>query len=301
MFNRNICTIIRKRITFQFDRDNVGLLTTRRVTRLPFDNVFISNLYTEYKVASHDRNTIIFPLWIYEDAKSKDRGFFGDKRRSNLNPAFLHALASQLHVLQKTPHDLPSDLTAEDIFGYIYAVFYSPSYRSRYAEFLKIDFPRVLLPSSLDLFRELARLGGELVALHLLESPALDTPRTEFVGNNRQVRKIGWTPDNGGTVWIDGIGSRANFKPGASGFRSVPEEVWNFHIGGYQVCEKWLKDRGPKSGNPGRILTDEDIAHYQKIVIALTETIRLMAEIDKLIESHGGWPDAFVTSDETED
>ena len=81
----------------------------------------------------------------------------------------------------------------------------------------------------------------------------------------------------------------------------MPEEVWNFHIGGYQVCEKWLKDRGPKSGNPGRILTDEDIAHYQKIIIALTETIRLMTEIDELIESYGSWPDAFVTSDEAED
>jgi hypothetical protein len=72
-------------------------------------------------------------------------------------------------------------------------------------------------------------------------------------------------------------------------FESVPEDVWKFHIGGYQVCEKWLKDRR------GRVLSDEDIAHYQKIVVALKETIRLMAEIDKVIEAHGGWPGAFVT------
>jgi hypothetical protein len=72
-------------------------------------------------------------------------------------------------------------------------------------------------------------------------------------------------------------------------FAGVPENVWNFHIGGYQVCEKWLKDRR------GRVLSEEDIAHYQKIVVAPQETIRLMAEIDKVIEAHGGWPGAFVT------
>ena len=88
----------------------------------------------------------------------------------------------------------------------------------------------------------------------------------------------------------------------APGFRGVPEEVWNFHIGGYQVCEKWLKDRQAKGGKnprPGRVLTDEDIDHYQKIVVALSETIRIMAEIDEVIEAHGGWPGAFQTNDET--
>ena len=74
--------------------------------------------------------------------------------------------------------------------------------------------------------------------------------------------------------------------------------MWNFHIGGYQVCEKWLKDRQAKGGKnprPGRVLTDEDIDHYQKIVVALGETIRIMAQIDEVIDAHGGWPDAFVT------
>ena len=75
------------------------------------------------------------------------------------------------------------------------------------------------------------------------------------------------------------------------GFRGVPEDVWNFHIGGYQVCEKWLKDR------KGRTLSKDDIAHYQKIVVALAETIRLMEEIDEVIEQHGGWPGAFQTGE----
>ncbi len=146
------------------------------------------------------------------------------------------------------------------------------------------------------LFRKVAGLGGELVDLHLLESSTLGEASTQFIGKNRQVTKIGWTPDEGGTVWLDGIGSGQNYKPGTSGFQGVSEEVWNFHIGGYQVCEKWLKDRSAKKGQPGRILSDEDIAHYHKIIIALTETIRLMAEIDEVIETHGGWPGAFESS-----
>ena len=80
----------------------------------------------------------------------------------------------------------------------------------------------------------------------------------------------------------------------------MPEDVWNFHIGGYQVCQKWLKDRGPKKGNPGRILSNEDVEHYQKIVVAISETIRIMAEIDAVIDEHGGWPGAFQTESNSE-
>ncbi len=166
------------------------------------------------------------------------------------------------------------------IFRYIYAVLHSPTYRSRYVEFLKIDFPRIPLPGSLPLFQTLANLGGELFALHLLESPKLNHSITEFIGGkNPEVEKPSWS-DN--TVWVD--------KAQSVGFKGVREAVWNFHIGCYQVCEKWLKDR------KGRALTKDDIAHYQKIVVALSETICLMAEIDKVIETHGGWPDAFTSA-----
>jgi Type ISP C-terminal specificity domain len=133
------------------------------------------------------------------------------------------------------------------------------------------------LTEHLELFRALARLGGELVALHLLESPKLDQPITEFIGGrNPEVEKISWSKN---TVWVD--------KEQTAGFKGVREDVWNFHVGGYQVCEKWLKDR------KGRKLLKADIEHYQKIVVALAETIRLMKEIDELIEKHGGWPGAF--------
>jgi len=86
-------------------------------------------------------------------------------------------------------------------------------------------------------------------------------------------------------------------------FEDVSQETWEFHIGGYQVCHKWLKDRSAKGGkNPrsGRMLTDEDILHYRRTVTALTETRRIMTKIDQVIETHGGWPDAFAVSEETE-
>jgi hypothetical protein len=151
-------------------------------------------------------------------------------------------------------------------------------------EFLKIDFPRLPLTGNLELIRALARLGGELTALHLLEFPQKETKETKtsfpllpsvpvFVGRNPQVEKVSWSGD---TVWLD--------KAQTTGFKGVREDVWNFHIGGYQVCEKWLKDR------KGRTLSAADREHYQKIVVALSETIRLMQEIDEVIEKHGGWP-----------
>ncbi|MCX8495525.1 MAG: hypothetical protein ORN51_05010 [Akkermansiaceae bacterium] len=227
----------------------------------------------------------IFPLYLYpQDAELE----LHSSRRPNFSTPFLKSMASVLGLQQKDPHGLPAGLTPEDIFHYAYAVLHSPGYRSRYAEFLKIDFPRLPLTGNHALFRELSRLGGELTALHLLESPKLAQPITEFIGKSKEVTRIGWS-DN--TVWIDAPAKKkdAAQAPGSSGFKGVPEAVWNFHIGGYQVCQKWLKDR------KGRTLTNEDIAHYHKIVISLSETIRLMAEIDQVIETHGGWPGAFQT------
>jgi hypothetical protein len=115
--------------------------------------------------------------------------------------------------------------------------------------------------------------------LHLLESPKVNTFMTRFVGacDNSIPKKPIY---QNGTVWINA----------SQRFEGVPEAVWSFHIGSYQVCEKWLKDRN------GRTLASDDIAHYQRIVVALSETIRLMTEIDRVIQTHGGWPGAFQTS-----
>ena len=239
-------------------KNNLSICVTRQ-TRDQWD-VLASRFISAHKsVAAYDA-TSTFPLWLAPQV-----GELLTKARSNFSPVVLKHFAK--------------NATPEDIFNYIYAVFHSPAYRSRYAEFLKIDFPRLPLTGSLELFRALAKLGRELTALHLLESPKLDKPITAFIGNrNPEVEKATWSNN---TVWVD--------KAQSTGFKGVPEDVWSFHIGGYQVCAKWLKDR------KGRTLNKDDIAHYQKIVVALSETIRLMAEIDKVIDKHGGWPDAFQT------
>jgi predicted helicase len=169
----------------------------------------------------------------------------------------------------------------------VYGILHSPVYRSRYKAFLKIAFPSVPATANLELFRALAHLGGDLVALHLMESSKLDAPISTYAGpRNPEVGRVGWS-DN--AVWLDAAVTKKGraATPGTIGFRGVPAAVWDFHIGGYQVCEKWLKDR------KGRRLSEDDLAHYQKIVVVLAETIRLMGEIDVVIEQHGGWPRAF--------
>ncbi|MBU1986761.1 MAG: DNA methyltransferase, partial [Proteobacteria bacterium] len=130
----------------------------------------------------------------------------------------------------------------------------------------------------LELFREICKIGSNLVSIQLFESTMLiDTTITKVVGTvSVEVEKISYSDK---TVWLD--------KKQKNGFQGVTDQVWNFHIGGYQVCHKWLKDR------KGRLLSDDDIDHYQKIIVAISETIRLMTEIDTVIDAHGGWPAAF--------
>jgi hypothetical protein len=110
-----------------------------------------------------------------------------------------------------------------------------------------------------------------------------------LIGQDPYVERVGWYE---GVVWLDAgrtVASQGYIatEPGSRGFRGVPKRVWDFEVGGYQVCHKWLKDR------KGRTLSVEDISHYQRIVVTLSETIRIMAEIDEVIEEHGGWPGAF--------
>lgn len=261
---------------------NLALLACRQQAELGFHHAFCTTLVAECCAVSLKTREItsVFPLYLSPDEDAQDSLALRSDREPNFTPTFLRALATALSLKNTGEHGLPGNLTPEDIFHYAYAVFHSPGYRSRYAEFLKIDFPRLPLTGNLDLFRALARLGGELTALHLLESPRLDRPLTEFINSrNPKVEKVSWSRD---TVWVD--------KAQTNGFRGVPEPVWNFRIGGYQVCEKWLKDR------KGRTLLKDDIAHYHKIVVALSETIRLMAGIDQAIEKHGGWPGAFASA-----
>lgn len=155
-------------------------------------------------------------------------------------------------------------MAPEDIFDYVYAIFYSPQYREKYKEFLKIDFPRVPYPKDKEVFKRLVSLGRELRLLHLLESPKISKFITSYPEDGSDlVEKM--TYKDGKVLFND-----------KQYFGNVPEIAWNFWIGGYQPAQKWLKDR------KGRTLTNEDIGHYQKIIVILVETDRIMKEIDKI-------------------
>ncbi|NWJ94177.1 MAG: N-6 DNA methylase [Chloroflexi bacterium] len=274
---------------------NLGLIFMRQValdgnyshflvTRLPVDN---RAFYSNKGIMN------LAPLYLYPD-KSKPKldgteetSTTPDGRRPNLASTFTKDITERigLNFIQDGKGDLQTTFGPEDVFNYIYAVFHSPTYRSRYAEFLKIDFPRVPLTSQIELFRALCGLGEKLVGLHLMEQsgPQADTPSYPVKGENI-VEFVKYTEpivgettgklQQPGRVWI----SKQQY------FEGVPPEVWEFHIGGYQVCEKWLKDR------KGRKLTFDDLKHYLRVVAALAQTSRLMAEVDSIIEEHDGWP-----------
>ena len=284
--------------------ENVGLITTRQ-TKDEWGTLATSNIIAHKTCSAYDINSL-FPLYLYPGVGKADGSLFSrwakgkDGRTPNLDMGFVEqiATATELRFVSDGRGDLRKTFGPEDVLAWIYSVFHSPGYRERYEAHLKRDFPRVPLPGSAELFRKQAEAGHELLNLHVRESHEL----VEFIATyngprNPEVGRVGWSD---GTVWLDAgktnarEGHRAT-KPGKIGFKGVPEEVWDFHIGGYQVCHKWLKDR------KGRTLSDEDIAHYQKIVVALHETIRIMAEIDEVIEIHGGWPDAFQTGSEADE
>jgi hypothetical protein len=271
------------------NHENLSLMTSSRIeiTR-DYDQVFCSDLVVQNYTLCLKEVNYHFPLHLYPD-----RTEITQERRPNFSEQFLQDLTTKLGT---TP-------TPEAIFYYIYAVFHSPTYRSRYAEFLKIDFPRVPLTRNVALFQQFAAYGEELVALHLMKSPQLDTLITQFEGNPDPVvdaghpqyvphpltpspkqgegEQEGSSPLSRSGRGAGGEGGKVVINKRGDGFTGVPEAVWNFYVGGYQVCHKWLKDR------KGRTLNQEDITHYQRIVVALQETIRLMQQIDTAIP---GWP-----------
>ncbi len=162
-----------------------------------------------------------------------------------------------------------------DLLDYTYAVLHSPTYREKYKEFLKIDFPRVPYPKNGEVFWQLVKSGGEIRQIHLLESPVVDQIITQYlVDGDNVVDKIRFEISLTGFETLSGIGPV--YINNAQYFDLVPEVAWTFYIGGYQPAQKWLKDR------KGRKLEFEDILHYQKIMVALTETSRIMVEIDKI-------------------
>ena len=261
---------------------NLALITVRQLARQGFRHVFVTRHMGDGNAVSLTSReySYYFPLYLYQSARDGQGSFLYSEasgREANLSPEFVAAVSNKLvlTLVCDGKGDLESTFGPEDIFNYMYAVFHSPTYRERYAELLKIDFPRLPLTSDLGLFRALAEKGEELVSLHLMESPTLHQPVAKFpITGSNEVEKVRYAePAEGrpGLVYIN----KTQY------FQGVEPQVWGFHIGGYQVLHKWLKDR------KGRTLSYDDVTHYGKIVVALKETMRLMAEIDEIIPS---WP-----------
>jgi len=238
-------------------------------------------LFEENKTQYEEAKSILEDLqekWeTLKTIKPQSNELFSQEKRSpNLNPEIVKQIAQGLSLKFTSEKETTKNTFAPiDILDYIYAVLHSPSYREKYKEFLKIDFPRVPYPKDQDTFWKLVKLGGEIRQIHLLESPKVEQYITQYPvdGDNMVTRKItksnpGYVADTEthGKVWIND----------EQYFDNVPLVAWEFYIGGYQPAQKWLKDR------KGRKLELDDIFHYQKIIVALTETDRLMHEIGKI-------------------
>ena len=262
--------------------NNLALATCRQLAGPPWTHVFVTrHLQDDCFISNRTRErSYHFPLFLHGD--QRQRSLVGSSTRLhaaglNLSPDFIAELG--LDSLPTESCSTPRDRALRG-FGYVYAVLHSVGYRERYVEFLKVEFPRIPRAGSAALARSLSDLGLKLVRLHLLDVPKEELSSVpEFVGAHRvPVSRVGW---GNNTVWIDG-------PQNSAGFRGVPATVWEFRVGCYRVCEKWLKDR------KGRALSQDDIKHYQKIVFAIAETVRIMEEIDEVVTKHGGWPGAFA-------
>jgi predicted helicase len=276
IYNRHVAVHLRKRVTRQMlAGDNLALLIGKAgqvINQQAWDIVFCTRRISEFNLFRRGGNNL-FPLYLTADIDSGEA-----TRRVNLAPAFISELCQRLELRWSDcdSGDLHGTIGPRDIFSYIYAILHSTSYRTRYAAFLRRDFPRIPLVSSRGLLRALCHLGEKLIRLHLEEEEIQPVTIYPVAGENR-VEAVSYVScerdERRGRVWINA----------AQYFEDVPQAAWSFHIGGYQVCRKWLKDR------KGRALSVEEIAHYQRIVAILARTTALMQEIDKAIEDAGGW------------
>jgi predicted helicase len=271
----------REKIMQHFKRQNIGLIVGRQgqvVGNMQWNLVFVSIQMIDFNVFYRGGGAV-FPLYLYHE------NFGQTEKVTNLNEAIVAKMAESVGAdLRVCPNErvCPDERdahtrgahtgaplqNAEQIFDYIYAILHSPSYREKYKEFLKIDFPRIPDPQNAVQFNKMAALGEKLRHLHLMENIAVPNNFTNFPQSGSNKIENSFTEKSGdyhdNKVWIND----------SQYFDNVPEISWNFYIGGYQPAQKWLKDR------KGRTLTYEGIEHYQKIIFVLNETDRIMKEID---------------------
>jgi len=263
--NRYICyeSILIERNRFKLMkhllRGNIALCTNKILAKPPFGHVFASQHLGDNTYVSNitKERTYFFPLYLYPD-KPKGQLFEKEdgeqKRLPNFTDEFLQAVKESLGM-QPTP---------EELFYYIYAVLYSPTYRKGYEEFLKIDFPRIPMPTDYELFKVLSNLGKELVDLHLLKHSALQETGIGFPESGSNNMEVARYDEAAQRVYINKV----------QYFEGISKEVWGYRIGAYQVMEKYLKDR------KGRKLSLDEVNHYMKVARAIHLTIELQEKVD---------------------
>jgi len=253
IYNSDILQRARGDIMNNFLKENLGIVTTKNSKLENFDEVFVINSLTDKHLTGHQ--TFVFPLFIYSDDNGNSLFEKTGIQQSNFNSEFW----------QKVKDTFIETLDPYIILNYIYAVLYSNIYRQKYNEFLKIDFPKIPFAGDAEIFYKVAGIGKELVDLHLLKSERLENVSATFpvVGDNK-VKKREYHED--GQFYINDI----------QYFGIITPEVWNYHIGGYQVLDKWIKDR------VGRHLSEDDVNHFLKMITSLNWTVYFQKEVDKL-------------------
>lgn len=242
------------------EESNLALIACRFQSSANFRHAFITRgLIDKCAISTQPKESnYLFPLYRL----APDTALESEARKlvPNFNPA----------ELKKIEKALGEKVISQQLFDYIYAVLHSPTYRERYREFLKIDFPRIPYPTDKGKYTKLANLGHQLREVHLMKNAQSWALQTTFPkAGNATVEKVEW---GDGRVYINSV----------QYFDNVPKAVWEFYIGGYQPAQKWLKDRKAKRGEAPRGLSFDGIQHYQRIVHALSETMRLMAEVDEV-------------------
>ena len=248
--------------------ENLALCTHRIIrSATTWQHIFVTNKITDGNcVSNRDGPTHVFPLYLYP---SPEELAFSTERSLNFKPAFLTALSEALALPQVEPFNLPKGVSPEEILAYIYAILYSPTYRQRYYDFLRYDFPRIPLPRDIEQFRTLAGFGQRLMDSHLLKAVAPTGTRVPTVHRFEG-------EGDGVVARVRYLDRRVWINP-TQYFSDVPEAVWEYEIGAYQVCEKWLKDRR------GEALRREDLQQYRAILIAIAETLSVMDTIDGVL------------------
>lgn len=239
-------------------QENISLCFMRQYSgNIPYSHFLISEQMVDNRAFFSSKGIIQqAPLYLYPNERKRDLfNHTQTEKEPNISKDLFEKLSNCYSEKPKP----------EDILYYIYGVFYSNIYRETYAEFLRIDFPRVPFTSDYSLFKEMAKFGKKLADLHLLKSTALDTPIAKYQGsgNDDRIKKIIYEEDEK-RIYIN----KDKY------FEGIAPEVWNYHIGGYQVLQKYLKDR------KSRMM--DDAPRYCRIVTALSKTIEIQENIDEV-------------------